>query len=317
MRSDVVVLAMTIGCGEPPITDAPTGADVDPPAAPSPPAPAPAPRGFDGRLNDGPASGSDDLDGDGTPEPWTLTSDSGSGYGSTTLTVGDRTVNATQSFGDFLAAYDGPPGTDAAFAEGTAALLYGAQSRRDLATVDGSFRWLWEYDALPSLPARPPLDTVRSFTPTWQDGPPSLPDSQYVVTSGEQADHVLQAQVQLKLAKSPSAVVVAYQAHNHHRLEEVGGCERWRVWTSDHGVVVAEPTRHAWVWVTTHVDKLRWPTVLDAACEGDLVRATIDHPPGGERRRVVIDPSAGRYGWMKIEEEGGEVALEELGKALR
>lgn len=265
------------------------------------------PASFTGRMWDDGATGEEDLDGDGRPEQWWVAAGSGSGFGGSTLRVvpgggGEPLVfDLSGSFGDFLLPAQAPKGASLALTSGVARLLLGGGAQRVLdakspARIDGSFRWLIDRDGRQDPEPRPFFKASGAFSPGLTSGAPSLPDSQYVVAG---------------TAPTASAPVpgppwiIAYFAHNHHVLEPVRSCAGAELWRTDHGLLRFDRAqdRHQWLWVTTHVTKLRWASLERAQCAGGLVLVGLDRGLG-ERTVVVVDPTSGRWGELPPQTPG-------------
>jgi hypothetical protein len=278
------------------------------------------PATFQGRMWDDGAAGEQDLDGDGRPEQWWIAADSGSGMGGATVRVvpgagGEALVfEFTGSFGDFLLPAQAPRGASLALTTGVAQLLLGAGARRTLdpastTRIDSSFRWLVDRDSGVDADPRPFFSSSGHFTSTWTAGSPSLPDSQYVVAGT--------APTAAAPVPGPPWVVV-YFAHNHHVLQPVGACGGAELWRTDHGLIRYDRAkdRHAWIWVTTHVTKLRWASIGTAVCAQGLVLFGLDRGLG-EQAVVVVDPVSGRWGELPLADTGdGPVAWAVRGGSL-
>lgn len=258
------------------------------------------PTHFAGRMFDDGAHGVDDLDGDGHPERWTVEAGSGSGFGGSSLVVtpgtgGDALVfDLEGSFGDFVTPSQSPPGASLALTQGVARLLLGRGQQRVLDpksrdAIDASFRWLLDRDARQDADPRPFFVESGSFDVTWVPGAPALPDSQYVVASTAPTAKV----------QGPPWII-AYYAHNHHTLVPMRACGADELWRTDHALVLYDRAhkRHRWVWIGTHLQKLRWPSLSDAVCAGGLVIADVD-PHDTGRTVVVLDPATGRWGLLE------------------
>ncbi|WP_437335447.1 hypothetical protein [Sorangium sp. So ce394] len=273
-------------------------------------------KAFSGKLPADRASsaGRGHLDGGGNDDCWEGRESGGSGAGGVILTIqapcGSQaiTIDTTSSFGDFLAMTALPPALAARprLIDGVVDLLYGRAHLRRLDTIDGSFRWLIEHHLAKPGPESPPFVDTARYTPVWSPGPPALPESQVVVLAepGLRALASSLAPAEELAPPSPAGApfaLLAYFAHNHHRLKQAARCGPLEVFTTDHGVVVHDTDKDAssWVYISTGVTKLRHPSLGRAACTDGLV--LVERAFDDVRELLVAAPRVGAIGRIPLE----------------
>ena len=265
----------------------------------------------------------DDVDGDGRDDCWERASDGGSGFGGPRVALrfgceGEtQVVDASGSFGEFLSAARLPAAVVArpGAVDGVRVRLFGEMKAvcedERCAEPEGSFSWLLDELAARGLPtvARVPFARVWRYSPRWEPGAPSLPPSQVIALSRRG----LAAGVRtLDPGDSPPIeggsepyALVAYHAHNHvtgdRGLARATTCGAWRAWTTAHGVAIEDTAagRWSWVYVSTGVDKLRWPSLERVACDGAWVvieRRGVDRA----RELIVVAPTTGGVGTLAL-----------------
>lgn len=264
-----------------------------------------------------------DIDGDRVDDCWVVTDDGGSGFARLAVRFGcvdePQIVEAYGSFGEFLVATRLPPGLasrpgavvgviDRLFAGMS---VVGEDGTRD--APDCSFRLLLDESAARAGAWRAvgPFMRVWHYTPCWTAGAPELPRSQVMVM---QAPHRIPSVLTLESGEraplyetgveAPFALI-AYGAHNHlaggRQLAPAAKCGTWTVWTTAHGVVIEDTAtrRSSWVYVSTGLVKLRWPSIQQVACAAGLVAMERSMQDGG-RELVVVAPETGGVGTIEL-----------------
>jgi hypothetical protein len=232
--------------------------------------------------------GRDDLDADGVIDCWSTDYDGGTGFGGVTLTIrrGCKspaiTVSTYGSFAEFLQPVLLPRevAADPKLIDGIIAVLFGADREVTEATADASMRWL--LDEARYWRRRDRRRSARQIISRFQRGTPRLPDSQVVRVAGLEAEQLMETLLvdEIELEK-PVVALVAYHAHNHHKLERAGRCgDGATIWTTDHGVAIQEGEGWWWAYINTGEDKLRHPSIVRVACDDQLI-VIERHWPGG------------------------------------
>ncbi len=295
-----------------------------------PGAPLPNPqRSFDGpllgrepRAFDRAHEARGDLDGDGHVDCWSTTWSGGSGFGGFTLAVrprcGSRTTSLTSfsSFGDFISAVViGELGLPPAFVVPVRDGLYGRTHARCLVTtptcqgIDPAFEWVLSEKHRQTLRA-----PSRGGPLLWQPGRPVLPQAEVVTVRGPGAwrsfieSYVVELDPRILEARDQAGDVLGFLTFSGDWLgsELVRGpaCGPWQLWTSEHGVAIEDTRRHRWGWlyIGTHADKLRHPSMVGASCVDNTITVRT-RGEGGTRRLVFALDDAGRsMGWREVED---------------
>lgn len=247
---------------------------------------------------------------------WSTRTEGGSGFGGEVLEVrlgcqgAPIVIDTYSSFGELLAAPVLPARLPARLVRDVMIYLFASASPRCLAPtpicprIDDSFAWLIEAYLRPPRAPVAPFRELRSYTPRWSPGPLTVPPSQVVALTDRKhrplVAHLAAGDTPTLSARGAYALL-AYYAHNHGPMIESSRCAAWNVFTTAHGVVVEEPTRHrsSWIFLSTHLEKLRHPAIDAAACADDLVFIER-HGPGPDRELIVATPGPGHYGAIPL-----------------
>jgi hypothetical protein len=235
-------------------------------------------------------TGQSDLDGDRVLDCWSLATDGGSGFGYLRVEVRLGCGHATyalaeeSSFGELLSELRPTnPGLPRALASGLARAIYGVEpgcktARAGCRAIDPAFAWLLDERA-----SRESRGAWRAFTPRMTAGRPTLPFDDVIAEEarGEFVGFVSFAGSWVGSVLVPGA-----------------RCGAVQLWTTEHGVVVEDRAARHWQWVflSTGVGKLRWPSIVSASCEEDARSVTVLRR--GEDlalERITIVPSLGRW----------------------
>jgi hypothetical protein len=252
-----------------------------------------------------------DFNGDGYIDTLKSSSDGGSGFGGDSVTLRDGksgesyTYTTLGSYGEILRfiPFDDrllEPGSRG-FKEALERALF-----RDIGpgALEGSLAWLLDAYASSEAPSGEGLFSQKlHFKPRWTEGPASVPDSYFIVTT----DASLFRRLPVSLEGNPEFDQkhhqgwLVYYAHNHQGLEEVASSGDVRVFQSAHGVALSEEGRFCWVFVNDEIltngpDKLRWPSIKKVALADGIV---FIHHVGREEHLFLVDYRAGVAGRLK------------------
>ena len=180
-------------------------------------------------------------------------------------------------------------------------------------------------------------------------GAPTMPAAEYVLLD-DASDAALARKVIRRSSASggdgeppmtPDArshlpyAVLTFGAWNLGAFEKPVPCGALQLYRSAHAVALFNPVavRTTWAYVSTDVEKLRWPSVHEVACAGGLVFLSRSVGSGPARELVVVEPTRATHGtltgaleaWavdgdaVRITEDGASrpIAIPVLADALR
>lgn len=237
-------------------------------------------------------TGQSDLDGDRVLDCWSVATDGGSGFAGTTVEIrpgcGSKAfgLDELHSFGELLADLrTTTSGFPRAFVPGLARAIYGVEPACKTASagcraIDSAFAWLLDERA-----SRESRTAWRTFTPRTTAGRPTLPFDDVIAEEvrGEFVGFVSFAGSWVGSVLFPGA-----------------RCGAVQLWTTEHGVLAEDLAAHRWQWVflSTGLDKLRWPSIVSASCDEDEGARTVTVLRRGQDfalERITILPFEGRW----------------------